>query len=250
MKTSVLLFTLLLSACAPTESDEEPTESAIIGGTRTGAYPAVMLLFAGDLATGAGSLCTATVIAPRVLLTAAHCVAADEVGPDAEFAVFTGTDFDAKNGRLLTVSSVMHDPAFDARRLEAGHDVGAVILASAVGTRPIAVNRGTDPQTLIGQPVRLVGYGVNDGAHQTGSGVKRVTTTALHGVDAHLLAIGDGDHGTCQGDSGGPAFMSIGGVQTLVGVTSFGEVGCSRGGYDTRVDRYGAFIDAALARGR
>ena len=245
-----LLFTLGCAEDPPEDADDAETSADIIGGTRTTAYPAVMALFAGDLQSGAGSLCTASLIAPRVLITAAHCVSAEEVGPAADFIVFTGADFNQGSGRTLAVSAVMHDPAFSTAHLNAGHDIGAVILASPLSTPPVAVNRAVDPTKLLGQAVRLVGYGASNGAQQTGAGIKRTTTTTLKGADARLLKLGDSQHGTCQGDSGGPAFMSIGGIQTLVGVTSFGQAGCADGGFDTRIDRYGSFIDAALQRGR
>ena len=54
--------------------------------------------------------------------------------------------------------------------------------------------------------------------------------------------------GTCNGDSGGPALMKIDGVETIVGVTSYGNADCSDGGFDARVDSDLAFIDTYLPR--
>jgi hypothetical protein len=66
-------------------------------------------------------------------------------------------------------------------------------------------------------------------------------------VDDRLVAIGDSKRDTCQGDSGGPALALIDGVETIIGITSFGDVGCHNGGYDTRTDRYLAFIDRYIS---
>ena len=63
-----------------------------------------------------------------------------------------------------------------------------------------------------------------------------------------LIGVGDSRHGTCNGDSGGPAFMRIDGVETIVGVTSYGNADCSDGGFDARVDSDLAFIDTYLPR--
>ncbi len=238
-------------AASTTDADEGTSadSAAIIGGRKTEGYPAVMALFAGDTSTGSGALCTATLIAPRVLLTAAHCVSAGEVGPTADFVVFSGEDIYAPD-ETLEVSSVMSDTAFDTGQLQAGHDIGAVILARPSSVTPVPVNRTFDPSGLVGDNVKLVGYGVSNGAKQTGAGAKRTVSAMVRAVDARLLFIGDGQHDTCQGDSGGPALATIDGVPTIVGVTSFGDAGCARGGYDTRVDRYGTFIASALARGK
>src|SRR5205823_12942211 len=77
---------------------------------------------------------------------------------------------------------------------------------------------------------------------QSGSGVKRQLNTQLDDFDNVLLHIGDTGQQTCQGDSGGPALMRINNVETIVGVTSFGNQDCSMGGYDTRIDDYVSFI--------
>ena len=37
--------------------------------------------------------------------------------------------------------------------------------------------------------------------------------------------------------------MTIGGRETIVGLTSYGDVACAPGGYDTRVDTLAAWID-------
>jgi hypothetical protein len=37
--------------------------------------------------------------------------------------------------------------------------------------------------------------------------------------------------------------MSVGGQEVIVGLTSFGDVNCAQGGYDTRVDALASWID-------
>jgi secreted trypsin-like serine protease len=104
-------------------------------------------------------------------------------------------------------------------------------------------NKTALSNNLIGQPVRLIGYGVNNGAAQTGAGTKRQVTTKLDAFNDQLLQIGDIRHQTCNGDSGGPALMNINGLATIVGVTSFGQQFCGgNGGFDTRVDTQLAFL--------
>ncbi len=45
-----------------------------------------------------------------------------------------------------------------------------------------------------------------------------------------------GDEGTCYGDSGGPILRVVGGVEVVVGVTSWGDVPCAAMGFYYRLD--------------
>jgi secreted trypsin-like serine protease len=238
---------LFAFGCNPVTTPGNGKVSApIIGGTSDNGDPSVVALFASQPGAQDGSLCTATVISPTVLVTAAHCVSPDEVGPGAQFVVLLGNNLDSSSVQALAVADTTYDTAFDPNSLDGGHDIGLVRLAKPTTLTPIPFNRD-DPSGLAGGTVRLVGYGVNSGKAQTGAGQKRTVKATLDSVDSLLLHIGDSRHETCQGDSGGPALATIGGVETIVGVTSWGLVGCTGGGYDTRVDLYTDLIDQYLA---
>lgn len=244
----VLYSALLLAGCIaePTLPDEAAgtRESDIIGGTLDSGDPGVVLLYSSP-----GYICTAEVISPTVLLTAAHCVSPQEVGQGATFRAYFGADANAGGGQWINVKEVHNDPAFDSNNLEGGHDVGIAILASPTTVKPLPYNRTAITSGMVGQSVRLVGYGLNNASTQSGAGTKRQTTTKLYDYNSLLLHIGTTGNETCNGDSGGPAFMNINGVETIVGVTSYGTIGCTGGGYDTRVDRYLAFIDQYVGNG-
>ena len=240
---ALALAVMLGAGCAGSVDGGPPpeTDAPIIGGQTDTGDPSVVIVFAQENGSQQGSLCTASVIAPTVLLTAAHCVAPSEVGSNVTFSAFLGSDFNGA-GQWLAVKETHFDQAFNPNNLNGGHDVGIVILAQPVSLTPLPYNR-TSPSALAGKAVRLVGYGVNNGQAQTGAGIKRQVTTTLDSVSSLLLKIGNSSQGTCQGDSGGPAFMNVGGVETIVGITSFGAVGCGDGGHDTRIDLYASFID-------
>ena len=240
---SFFLLAALGAGCtAPVTVGE--TRAPIIGGSVDNGDPGVVLLFAQVPGSQSGSLCSAEVISPHVILTAAHCVSPAEVGQGAQFVVYPGVDFDqAQQGDLLAVAETHFDPQFSTQNVQAGHDIGVAILAKPTLITPLPVNRAPLDTTFVGKPVRFVGYGLDDSAAQTGAGTKRQTTTTLSDYSALLVHFTDGLHETCNGDSGGPAFMTVNGKEVIVGLTSFGDVNCNQGGYDTRVDAVISFAD-------
>ena len=58
-----------------------------------------------------------------------------------------------------------------------------------------------------------------------------------------------GDEGTCFGDSGGPILRVVDGVETVVGVTSWGDSACAASGFYYRSDTSESleFIAAVIA---
>ncbi|MBR4984580.1 MAG: trypsin-like serine protease [Proteobacteria bacterium] len=50
------------------------------------------------------------------------------------------------------------------------------------------------------------------------------------------------DGGPCQGDSGGPAFYTLGGVEYVAGLTSYGDAACAKTGISTAVQDYTDWI--------
>ena len=215
------------AASAATGSLTQP----IVGGQNDPSDSAVV-----EFTTNYG-LCTGTLIAPRVVMTAAHCVADSiEAGTTDRGQVSFG---DGKNGFVATIPVIdmaMHrqyvPPAFTQ------WDIAAVRLAddAPVGVIPIPPNLTALDDSNIGMPVRVVGFGVTDGANQTGAGVKRVVNLTLDGVDYFHITVGDASHNSCQGDSGGPTLADLGQGEVVIGVTSFGSNQCMDPSSMTRVD--------------
>lgn len=234
----LIVFAASGAGCAPTPPDES-TGSAIIGGKSDHGDSSVVALYAST--SQGGALCTASVIAPTVLLTAAHCVLPSEVGSNAKFVVLPSNDVNKDTTEQLAVKETHYDPSFEIDQLQNGHDIAVVILEQPTTLTPLPVGK-KDPSSLVGKSVRLVGYGLDNAATQTGAGVKRQVTATVDSVDAKLMQIGGDGKDTCNGDSGGPALATIDGKETIVGITSFGDASCGSGGFDTRVDLYGSFL--------
>jgi V8-like Glu-specific endopeptidase len=238
-----ILVLLLLGACkaGTIEAPPEGTAQPIIGGVADSGDPAVGLLSAWN--GNEGWYCTATLIAPKVLLTAAHCVY-DAVSTTQMQVTFGRSD---QNATWSNVASWAHHPQYVNDRFYDGYDVAVLVLAQASSTAPKPYSHTAPDASWEGGAVRLVGYGDDDGANGTGAGTKRQTTTTFNDFTPFLIEVGQTGHTTCQGDSGGPTFRSIGGAETVIGVTSFGEPGCTNGGSMSRVDAYTDWIDAQVA---
>jgi MYXO-CTERM domain-containing protein len=250
-RSSVLLASLFVcGACAP-PSSIGALRAPIVGGTSDTADPGVVLVIAQQPNSQNASLCTGEVVSPHVVITAAHCVDPATVGSGAQFTVYTGDNVNnaTSNADFLAVQTTDYDHAFNPspQTLQNGHDIGVVILKSALSITPLPMNRTPVDNSMRGMPVRLVGYGITSGTDTTGmtAGIKRTTNTTLYQFDPLLLYFNDPNHLTCEGDSGGPAFMMLDGTtEVIVGITSFGDQGCTQGGADTRIDDYAdAFVE-------
>lgn len=200
--------------------------SAIVAGTVDEGHPAVVALtYHGD------AFCSGTLVAPTVVLTAAHCLHEDFVGalslPDV--AVFFGTDV-AGAGTSIRVTATHLHPDFDSRGSQED-DVAVVRLAFEAPVEPLAL--GAAPEK--GSPIRLVGFGRVDPDVET-DGVKRVGAATIQAVTPRSFVLRPSPHGTCMGDSGGAAIATVDGHDVLVGVHTRSD--CRTGMIDERVDAH------------
>ncbi len=237
------LFVLLASCTPSTDLDSEETfedaedsRSEIVNGTPTSDYPAT-----GVMINGGQSWCTGTVISPRKVLTAAHCV---ENQSPSQFTFAFGPDAYQPQDEIQVIAMTTH-PQWDSQQL--ANDIAILTLASDAGVAPIPLNPSMD-SSWIGTDLLLVGYGVSNGPNQTGGGVKRMVDVSVSQLTATTLRYETTNgKSACNGDSGGPAFLVQGGALTLVGVTSYGDQNCQQYGVYTRVDAFLDFIEAEIA---
>lgn len=235
----------------------------IAGGTLDFSHPHVFLLAAHF--EGGGGLCTATLIAPNLLLTARHCVSSADrddyvlCGDSALGEPFPASSFIATNDPRPSEGSVFFR-ASDVRVLgegmdTCGYDIALVILSENVppSVSTPAVPR-IDREVSSGEEYTAVGYGENGDGALSGSRMQLAGLTIAcepgrcgDGVESTEFR---GETGICSGDSGGPALDAQGKV---VGVVSRGGPDCSTPIYGT-VTAWRDFIvstavDASVAGG-
>lgn len=224
----------------------------IVGGQPEPGYPAV-----GALVVDGGADCTGTLVAPTVVVTAAHCL----VGGNLEGMTFltaeaVGSERQHRHNDGLPVASWHPHPQY--RDADGGgddlgsagdveYDVGVVVLAEASPVAPIAVERAAMTRAWEHRALVFVGYGST--AEKADDGDRRRSVTIpVETVYDTTFSYTSRTANTCYGDSGGPAILTSTSGPVLVGVTSWGDQHCESFGVDTRVDAFAEFIEGFIAR--
>jgi V8-like Glu-specific endopeptidase len=238
MSRCIALLVLALTfvgACDGNPLPVQRLEPRIINGTAdTTDVAVVALVYQGE------QFCTGTLIAPRTVVSAGHCL--KETGFTAsQISVFFGNAVGGA-GTSAKVSKWTANPNYYVQSDGAPiNDVSVLVLASDAPVAPMAW-QSTALGNIVGQSVKMVGYGVTNANQQTGNGTRRQVNETITDQDNTFIYYGGGKSGTCQGDSGGPTFLDVNGTPTVIAVTSYGDQSCVQLGANTRVDTYASFI--------
>lgn len=231
----------------------------IVNGQATaqGAFAAVgALLMRGIDRYGdaMGTLCTGTLIAPDVVLSAAHCVEPGGNGSTvryyfslAEDVALAGQHPSDIPGPTYEVREAVAHPAYAVvlqDGLARANDVSLLFLSDPVpGVTPSQLLAEDEASLQAGTVVSIVGYGL-DGpprARRPGHrlGIKRDALSMINEIGTYEMQVGDRAPvpQKCLGDSGGPTYVVTPEGERLAGVTSraYDRSGCMRGGVDTLI---------------
>jgi len=224
MRRATLAFTLVVSLSAPA--------AAVVGGAPEvpdpTSQPEVMIVGSG------GTFCSGVAIAPDLVLTAAHCIAANttyklvEGGPDRK-PVFKDVAKAARHPQFSLKTMLAH---------RATADVALLKLVRPLTVRPAPLMPAR-ARVAPGETFILRGYGASVDGNGDSAGRLREAALVATGQPGNLqLRLIDpkapaskGGLGACTGDSGAPVYQETPSGLAIYGVMSWatapgGESGC------------------------
>jgi trypsin len=237
-------------------ADHAPRRPMIVNGQPAppGAFPFMAALVEPDLPAEDGQFCGGALIAPKIVLTAAHCI---EGSSPRELQVVVGrSTLSDRNGQRIRVAKIAEDPRANINRALPVSDAAQVRLKDKATVTPLDIVGPEDASLYAGgQPARAIGWGVigersvespdqlyeADIAFVAESGCRKAYGLAFD-ARTTLCATAPGVD-TCYGDSGSPLLVANpAGGWLEAGIVSSG-FGCARPKYP------GTYAKVAALRG-
>ena len=214
----------------------------IHNGTKTNQYPFVAeLLFKYTQNSSWQSICSATLISPYTLVTAAHCVC-DGAGSSCQIDQTNSPNKDLygvflQNAGFFEVESIAIPEGFSFPY----HDYAVINLVKPV--QGVEAAKLGNEKLLLDSDATIVGYGLKSSGAGEHTGLKRTGNMTTASCAARGVGLSDNSFicwnstatteaaNTCSGDSGGALFSYENGDLALSGITSGGIGNCNEASF-------------------
>lgn len=232
-------------------NDDDSAEELIIGGHAVTKKSEIAAVTVSLLNVREGTLCTASLLSDEIALTAAHCV--DGSADDLQLSF--GTRSTSNESRPVEAFAV---PPVWRQQRNAETNNGDIALIKFSGGLPASAHAATlmpgRHRLTNGEIVTLAGFGISNGASDTGAGTLRSVDIKIANANFSKTEVSlDQTHkkGACHGDSGGPAFIQGNNGELLLwGVTSRGindpDDHCRGDSVYTKIQPYVRWMNATL----
>jgi len=239
---SPLALVVLLAGAGCTDlgvADLASTAQAIVGGSVESGFSGAALVVFNSQTDHA--ICSGVLVDSRHVVTMGFCLYQGVTSIQVNFTGDSGTMIHQDSATSIGLS-----PDYNGGTPV---DVAVLRLASAVpGTvTPLALHDGTITNSLVGQQVRIVGFGTSD-VNNDNSGTKRSALVNITAVETDVFSWNGTSANGCAGDGGGPALLDVGGGQmAVIGLDAHGDMACTDYGTVLRWDVIRSFVNDAIA---
>ncbi|HUS66261.1 MAG TPA: trypsin-like serine protease [Kofleriaceae bacterium] len=244
-------------AASPSGDDADPPDleqPQVVGGQLEPGYPSAGFLLISSTRDGdySAPACGLTLVAPRAVVTAAHCVAYTPEALDEHYAVGFGVIDATAEANIVGVTEIVVHPGYvpdgDPRYR---HDVAVLILdRDMTELAPELPVMSLGPALSIGQDLTYVGYGrtTPGGVEEAWVGGERKSAGQQVEWDDGFSygTVGSGG-GLCWGDSGGPLLSDAAVYGVLADFDQVFDCQVENAMVFTKLDAERSFIDGALA---
>lgn len=224
-------------------SHAEQQQLRIINGQPASqVWPWMASLSSAHRSPSEGHFCGAVLVAPKYLLTAAHCVAdVAEMGIQLQ-ATIGRMNLETSEGTVARVSGIIIHPHFDPFSL--ANDMAIVRLDTPISADPILpISAAEEQRYLPAHSARILGWGIINSFLHIRTSVLQEAVIPTVDMQACSDALGpeflpssmlcagrrssdpyniDGVD-TCSGDSGGPLIVETDSGWKIAGLTSWGR---------------------------